>query len=111
MNYDKYKHRYFYALVVVAFFLFAVLVQCTVVHAQTMWENNPYSFKNSEYNYENSSYNYKNSPYNWENSEYNMNSRNNVYNNSGERIGYETRSNEGTRNIYDTSGNRIGYSR
>lgn len=79
--------------------------------AQTSWDNNPYNFKNSEYNYENSPYNYKNSPYNYENSPYNTNSKNNIYDNNGNRIGYETRSNEGTRNIYDNNGNRIGYGR
>lgn len=111
MKYDKYKHRPFYTLVLIAFFCLILLIQCTVVRAQTLWDNNPYNFKNSEYNYENSQYNYRNSPYNWENSEYNMNSKNGIYNNEGERIGYETRSREGTRNLYDNNGNRIGYGR
>lgn len=81
------------------------------VCAQTLYENSPYNYKNSEYNYENSSYNYKNSPYNYENSPYNVNSKNGIYDNNGNRIGYETRSDQGTRNIYDNNGNRIGYGR
>lgn len=73
------------------------------------YESSPYNYKNSEYNYDNSQYNYKNSPYNYNNSQYNTQSNNGVYDNSGNRIGYETKSPTGVTNIYDNSGNRIGY--
>jgi hypothetical protein len=79
--------------------------------AQTSWENNPLNYKNSSYNYENSQYNYKNSQYNWENSSYNMDSKTGVYNDQGNRIGYQVQNNQGTRNIYDNNGNRIGYAK
>ena len=55
--------------------------------------------------------NYQNSPYNWKNNENNINSRTGVYDNSGNRVGYETIAPSGTKNYYDNSGNRIGYSR
>ena len=79
--------------------------------AQNSWDNSPFNYKNSQYNYDNSQYNYKNSQYNWENSQYNTSSKNGLYDNQGNRMGYETRSEQGTRNIYDNNGNRIGYGR
>lgn len=110
MKYDKYRHRYIYTIVLIAFVLFCVLVQCTVVRAQTsIWENNPYNFKNNELNYANTSYDYSNSQYNWENNEFNVTARNGMYDNSGDRIGYETVNRYGTRNFYDDYGNRIAY--
>ena len=51
-----------------------------------------------------------NSPYNFNNSQYNYNSTNGVYDNNGNRIGYETQSPSGVTNIFDNNGNRIGYS-
>ena len=75
----------------------------------TTYENSPYNYNNSPYNYDNSEYNYKNSPYNYNNSQYNTQSGNGVYDNSGNRIGYETKSPTGVTIIYDNSGNRIGY--
>jgi hypothetical protein len=94
----------------VSIFSFMLLVS-TQVCAQTSWENNPLNYKNSLYNFDNSQYNYKNSPYNWENSPYNIDSKNGIFNNQGDRIGYEVKSDQGTRNIYDNNGNRIGYQR
>jgi 4-amino-4-deoxy-L-arabinose transferase-like glycosyltransferase len=79
--------------------------------AQTGWENNPLNYKNSPYNYDNSQYNHKNSQYNWENSSYNLDSKNGIYNNQGNRIGYEVQNDQGTRNIYDNNGNRVGYAK
>jgi hypothetical protein len=73
------------------------------------WDNSPYNYKNSEYNYNNSPYNYNNSPYNYNNSPYNYNSNTGVYDNSGNRKGYETISPEGVRNYFDSNGNRVGY--
>jgi hypothetical protein len=72
------------------------------------WDNSPANYANSQYNYNNSAANYNNSPYNYNNSPYNSNSHG-VYDNNGNRKGYETTSSEGTRNIFDNNGNRIGY--
>ena len=59
--------------------------------------------------FNNSPYNMQNSPYNMENSPYNTNSTNGVYDNSGNRIGYEVKAPSGVTNYFDNSGNRIGY--
>ena len=37
-------------------------------------------------------------------------STNGVFDNSGNRIGYETKTDQGVTNIFDNNGNRIGYS-
>ena len=54
--------------------------------------------------------NWNNSPLNYQNSELNYNSTNGLYDNSGNRIGYEVQSPQGVTNIFDNNGNRIGYS-
>jgi hypothetical protein len=105
----KYGHRYVFTVVIVAFFLFCVLVRCTV--AQTLWENSPYNFANNEYNHANTQYDYKNSQLRWENNEFNLTSNTGIYNNIGERMGYEVINRDGTRNFFDSNGNRIGYRR
>jgi hypothetical protein len=97
-------------LISVAILSFMALI-ATRACAQTSWENNPLNYKNSPYNYDNSQYNYKNSQYNWENSPYNLDSKSGIYNNEGNRIGYEVQNSQGTRNIYDNNGNRVGYQR
>jgi hypothetical protein len=53
--------------------------------------------------------NLDNSPYNMQNSQYNTNSKNGVYDNTGNRIGYEVKAPSGVTNYFDNSGNRIGY--
>ena len=73
------------------------------------WDNSPFNYNNSQFNYNNSPYNYNNSPYNYNNSPNNYNANNGVYDNSGNRIGYETQSPTGVTNIFDNNGNRIGY--
>ncbi len=60
--------------------------------------------------WENSPLNYNNSPLNYNNSPLNYNSTNGVYDNNGNRIGYETQSPTGVTNVFDNNGNRIGYS-
>jgi uncharacterized membrane protein len=109
MKYDKYSHRYVFTVVIVVFFLFCVLVRCTV--AQTLWENSPYNYANNEYVYANTQYDYRNNPLNWENNEFNVTARHGVYTNAGERAGYEVLHPDGTRNFFDGDGNRIGYGR
>ena len=71
--------------------------------------NSPYNMENSQFNMENSPYNTRNSPYNMDNSQYNVNSKNGVYDNTGNRIGYEVKAPSGVTNYFDNSGNRIGY--
>lgn len=95
-------------LVAIAILCFMLLMSSQAC-AQTSWENNPLNYRNSPYNFDNSQYNYKNSQYNWDNSPYNLDSKTSIYNNQGNRIGYEVENAQGTRNIYDNNGNRIGY--
>ena len=60
-------------------------------------------------NLDNSPYNMQNSPYNMDNSPYNASATNGVYDNSGNRLGYEVKAPSGVTNYFDNSGNRIGY--
>ena len=60
-------------------------------------------------NFNDSPYNYQNSPYNYDNSAYNYSANNGVYDNSGNRIGYEVRAPSGVTNIYSNDGRRMGY--
>ena len=53
--------------------------------------------------------NWDSSPLNYNNSPLNYNSTNGVYDNSGNRIGYQTQSPAGVTNVFDNNGNRIGY--
>jgi hypothetical protein len=46
---------------------------------------------------------------NYQNSPMNYNSKNGIYDNNGNRVGYETKSSSGVKNIFDNNGNRIGY--
>lgn len=75
----------------------------------TNLQNSPYNMQNSQFNMENSSYNMRNSPYNMENSPYNLNSNNGIYDNNGNRMGYEVKAPSGVTNYFDNNGNRIGY--
>ena len=47
---------------------------------------------------------------NFDNSRLNYNSNNGVYDNNGQRLGYEVKAPGGVTNYFDKSGNRIGYS-
>ena len=71
--------------------------------------NSPYNMDNSIHNMENSPNNMRNSPYNMDNSQYNTNSTNGVYNNQGNRTGYQVKEPSGVTNYYDNQGNRTGY--
>ena len=61
------------------------------------YNDSPLNYKNSELNYNNSPLNYQNSPLNYQNSPLNYNATNGVYDNNGNRVGYETKSSEGTK--------------
>ena len=80
----------------VAFGLITALASPLASAQVTSWENSPL--------------NYNNSPLNYQNSPLNYNSSNGVYDNSGNRIGYQTQSPAGVTNVFDNNGNRIGYS-
>ena len=97
--------------------LFAHFLACSITtialtaHAQeTSWDNSPYNYNNSTLNYNNSPLNYNNSPLNYQKSPLNYNSNTGVYDNSGNRIGYEVKAPTGVTNVFDNQGNRIGYS-
>ena len=60
-------------------------------------------------NLDNSPYNMQNSQYNMDNSAYNASAKNGVYDNTGNRVGYEVKAPSGVTNYFDNSGNRIGY--
>ena len=86
------------------FLLAQLAIYARYTEAQvTNWDNSPLNYQNSPLNYQNSSLNYQNSPLNY-------NSTNGVYDNNGNRIGYQTQSPSGVTNVFDNNGNRIGYS-
>ena len=64
------------------------------------WNDSPLNWQNSPQNWNNSSSNWNNSPNNWSNG---------VYDNQGNRMGYQTRTPDGVTNIYDNQGNRLGF--
>lgn len=90
------------------FFLIALPI-CSAYGQVYNLNNSPYNMENSPYNMDNSPYNMRNSPYNMDNSPYNASSKNGVYDNTGNRIGYEVKAPSGVTNYFDNSGNRIGY--
>ncbi len=92
-------------------FLIALLLVPGVSVAQAVynWNNSSNNWVNSPNNWENSSNNWVNSPNNWNNSPNNFSSSNGVYDNRGNRIGYEVPAPSGVINYFDNSGNRMGY--
>lgn len=73
------------------------------------FNDSPSNFQNSLSNFENSPSNFRNSPSNFDNSSSNFNATNGVYDNRGNRIGYEVKAPSGVTNIYSNDGHRIGY--
>ena len=61
-------------------------------------------------NWDSNPSNWNNSVSNWDNNPSNAYTNNGVYNNQGQRIGYETKAPSGVTNVYDNNGNRVGYS-
>ncbi len=88
---------------------FALFCKSVIAQQATNINNSPYNMNNSAYNMDNSPYNMRNSPYNMDNSPYNVSATNGVYDNSGNRVGYEVKAPSGVTNYFDNSGNRIGY--
>ena len=66
-------------------------------------------FAQQGYNFNNSPQNFNNSPQNFNNSPQNFNSSNGIYDNQGNRQGYQVQSPSGVVNYFDNYGNRIGY--
>jgi hypothetical protein len=85
------------------------LGQSVMAQAAYNWNNSPNNWVNSPNNWENSSNNWVNSPNNFNNSPNNFSSSNGVYDNRGNRIGYEVPAPSGVINYFDNSGNRMGY--
>jgi len=85
------------------------LGQSVMAQAAYNWNNSPNNWVNSPNNWENSSNNWVNSPNNFNNSPNNFSSTNGVYDNRGNRIGYEVPAPSGVINYFDNSGNRMGY--
>jgi len=71
--------------------------------------SSPYNMDNSINNLENSPRNMRNSPFNMDNSPNNLDSKNGVYDNKGNRTGYQVKEPSGVTNYYDNRGNRTGY--
>jgi hypothetical protein len=67
------------------------------------------AFAQQSYNFNNSPQNFNNSPQNFNNSPQNFNSTNGVYDNQGNRQGYQVQSPTGVVNYFDNNGNRTGY--
>ena len=90
---------------------FAVFNKCMVIlliATQLVLSIRPVAAQTTNWN--DSPANWNNSISNWDNSASNWNATNGVYDNRGNRIGYETQAPSGVTNIYDNNGNRIGYS-
>jgi hypothetical protein len=99
-----------FAFIAAVFFFFPPHVKAQTNQAYN-WEYNPNNWANNANNFNNTAMDYNNSPFNYQNSPMNYNSTNGVYDNRGNRIGYEVQSSQGTVNYFDNNGNRIGYSR
>ena len=97
-----------YLLIVLITTQFALFARASNAQVTNL-DNSPYNMQNSPYNMDNSPYNMRNSPYNMDNSPYNASATNGVYDNTGNRIGYEVKAPSGVTNYFDNTGNRIGY--
>jgi len=94
-----------------ALMVITLVLSCLIVRKASAqpWEANPFAWDNSELNIKNSSLEWNNSPLNWENTYLNPYAKNGIYDNGGNRIGYERKNEYGTTNIFDNDGNRQGY--
>ncbi len=85
------------------------LCQNAMAQAIYNWNNSPNNWVNSPNNWDNSPNNWSNSPNNWNNSANNFSATNGVFDNRGNRIGYEVPAPSGVINYFDNSGNRTRY--
>lgn len=103
-------HREVSMKLIIVFSLVAVGLTSVAQAQQALnWSDSPNNFQNSLNNWENSPNNWNNSPNNWNNSANNYSSNNGVYDNRGNRIGYEVQAPSGVTNIYSNDGRRMGY--
>ena len=73
-----------------------LIASCSANAQQAMhWNDSPNNFQNSLNNFDNSPNNF--------------NATNGVYDNRGNRIGYEVQAPSGVTNIYSNDGRRMGY--
>ena len=95
----------------IALAVLSMLIASCSANAQQAYNFNdsPSNFQNSLDNFNNSPSNFNNSPNNFNNSPNNFNATNGVYDNQGNRIGYEVQAPSGVTNIYSNEGRRMGY--
>ena len=87
-----------------------LIASCSANAQQAInWNDSPNNFQNSLDNWDNSPNNFNNSPNNWNNSPNNFSATNGVYDNRGNRIGYEVQAPSGVTNVYSNDGRRMGY--
>jgi len=101
-----------FAWVIIVSMILIVLISFFSGSAQSQilnFNNSPNNWTNSPNNWDNSPNNFNNSPNNFNNSPNNFSATNGVYDNRGNRIGYEVQAPSGVINYFDNSGNRIGY--
>ena len=95
----------------IALAVLSMLIASCSANAQQAYNFNdsPSNCQNSLDNFNNSPSNFNNSPNNFNNSPNNFNATNGVYDNQGNRIGYEVQAPSGVTNIYSNEGRRMGY--
>ncbi len=95
----------------IALAVLSMLIASCSANAQQAYNFNdsPNNFQNSLDNFNNSPNNFNNSPNNFNNSPNNFNATTGVYDNRGNRIGYEVQAPSGVTNIYSNDGRRMGY--
>jgi hypothetical protein len=102
----KHLDRLGFGLLFVSSLIFGPVAMAQAVYN---WNNSPNNWVNSPNNFDNSSNNWVNSPNNFNNSPNNFSATNGVYDNRGNRVGYEVHAPTGVINYFDNNGNRIGY--
>lgn len=103
---NKFSNRIFLNFIAISFIFYC---KTTVAQGAFNWNSSPNNWVNSPNNFDNSPNNWVNSPNNFNNSPNNFSATNGVFDNRGNRIGYEVPTPSGVINYFDNSGNRIGY--
>lgn len=97
--------RQYFVAAIVFFLLSCFLIRSC---AADTW-GNPFAWENNQLTLQNNSMDWNNNPYNWDNTFLNPYAKNGLYDNDGNRIGYERKNEYGTTNIFDNDGNRRAY--
>lgn len=95
--------------IILALVTFMIAICNAQAQQAANFNDSPYNFQNSLDNFDNSPNNFNNSPNNFNNSPNNFSATNGVYDNRGNRIGYEVQAPSGVTNIYSNDGRRMGY--